>query len=139
MADKVIDFQAAKERIQSSNLKDKEFSIESEIKWVEEQLDIADIELEEVTADMEELTQYILELTNYMAGISVALSIRDAGVDDWMDALKEQRQGMKRELVEEEEVQIQFELDLEDDKDYDDSELIIDFIPDGWSLDDDNR
>ena len=134
MADKVIDFQAAKERIQSSNLKDKEFSIESEIKWVEEQLDIADIELEEVTADMEELTQYILELTNYMAGISVALSIRDAGVDDWMDALKEQRQGMSKELREEE-VQIQFELDLEDDED----DLIIDFIPDGWSLDDDNR
>ncbi len=134
MADKVIDFQAAKERIQSSNLKDKEFSIESEIKWVEEQLDIADIELEEVTADMEELTQYILELTNYMAGISVALSIRDAGVDDWMDALKEQRQSMSKELREEE-VQIQFELDLEDDED----ELIIDFIPDGWSLDDDNR
>ena len=134
MADKVIDFQAAKERIQSSNLKDKEFSIESEIKWVEEQLDIADIELEEVTADMEELTQYILELTNYMAGISVALSIKDAGVDDWMNALKEQRLGMSKEL-QEEEVQIQFELDLEDDED----ELIIDFIPDGWSLDDDNR
>ena len=83
---------------------------------------------------MEELTQYILELTNYMAGISVALSIRDAGVDDWMDALKEQRQGMSKELKEEE-VQIQFELDLEDDED----DLTIDFIPDGWSLDDDNR
>ena len=134
MADKVIDFQAAKERIQSSNLKDKEFSIESEIKWVEDQLDIADIELEDVTASMEELTQYILELTNYMAGISVALSIKDAGVDDWMDTLKEQRLGMSKELKEEE-IAIQFELDLEDDED----ELIIDFIPDGWSLDDDNR
>ena len=56
MADKVIDFQAAKERIQSSNPKNKEFSIENDIKWVEEQLDIADIELEDVPASMDELT-----------------------------------------------------------------------------------
>ena len=131
MADKVIDFQAAKERIQSSNLKDNEFSIENEIKWVEEQLDIADIELEDVTASMEELTQYILELTNYMAGISVALSIRDAGVDDWMDALKEQRLGMNRELVAEEEVAVQFELDLGEDEE----PLLFDFVPE-FDLDD---
>ena len=109
MADKVIDFQAAKERIQSSNLKDDEFSIENE---------------------MEELTQYIMELTNYMAGISVALSIRDAGVDDWMDALKEQRLGMNRELVEEE-VAVQFELDLGEEEE----PLIFDFIPE-FDLDD---
>ena len=130
MADKVIDFQAAKERIQSSNLKDNEFSIENEIKWVEEQLDIADIELDDVTASMEELTQYILELTNYMAGISVALSIRDAGVDDWMEGLKEQRLGMNRELVEEE-VAVQFELDLGEEEE----PLIFDFIPE-FDLDD---
>ena len=78
MGDKVIDFQAAKERIKSAKVSDSDFSIEKEIAWVDEQLEVADMELEEITNEMEELTQYIIELTNYMAGISVALSIRDA-------------------------------------------------------------
>ena len=129
MGDKVIDFQAAKERIKSARVSDSDFSIEKEIAWVDEQLEVADMELEEITNEMEELTQYIIELTNYMAGISVALSIRDAGFDDWEDKLRTERQNMSRTPLASEGAPIQFELDLDDET------LIVDFIPE-FDLDD---
>jgi hypothetical protein len=130
MTTKVIDFQAAKERIKAANPDDQEFSISSEIGWVEEQIDAADEELTEITNVMEELTQYIIELTNYMAGISVAMSIQDNGFDTWMDALKEQRSSMVGGRVTQEEIPTQLELELESEDDF-----IIDFIPD-FELDD---
>ena len=127
MADKVIDFKAAKERMQKKP--SDEFSMAREIEWVNSELDRADEELNESTEEMEDLTQYIMELSTYMAGITVALGIQESnGVDEWMQTLKAQRESLG--YGEEEEIApIQFELELEDET------LIVDFIPE-FDLDD---
>ena len=127
MADKVIDFQAAKDRMQKKPID--EFSMAREIEWVNSELDKADEELSEITEEMEDLTQYIMELSTYMAGITVALGIQESnGVDEWMQTLKAQRESLGYG-EEEEKAPIQFELELEDET------LIVDFIPE-FDLDD---
>ena len=128
MADKVIDFQAAKDRMQKKPTD--EFSMAKEIEWVNNELDKADEELNEITEEIEELTQYIMELSTYMAGITVALGIQESnGIDEWMQTLKAQRESLGYGEEEEEEAPIQFELELEDET------LIVDFIPE-FDLDD---
>ena len=129
MADKVIDFQAAKDRMQKKPTD--EFSMAKEIEWVNNELDKADEELNEITEEMEELTQYIMELSTYMAGITVALGIQESnGIDEWMKTLKAQRESLgDGEEVEEEKAPIQFELELDDEI------LTVDFIPE-FDLDD---
>ena len=124
MADKVIDFKAAKERMQKKP--SDEFSMAREIEWVNSELDKADEELSEITEEMEELTQYIMELSTYMAGITVALGIQESnGIDEWMKILKAQREalGYGEEVVEDKKAPVQFELELEDEI------LTVDFIP----------
>ena len=128
MADKVIDFQAAKDRMQKKPID--EFSMAREIEWVNSELDKADEELSEITEEMDELTQYIMELSTYMAGITVALGIQESnGIDEWMQTLKAQPESLGYGEEEEEEAPIQFELELEDET------LIVDFIPE-FDLDD---
>ena len=128
MADKVIDFQAAKDRMQKKPTD--EFSMAKEIEWVNSELDKADEELTEVAEQMDDLTQYIMELSTYMAGITVAMGIQESnGIDDWMKTLKEQREALGYGEEVEEQAPIQFELELEDET------LIVDFIPE-FDLDD---
>ena len=128
MADKVIDFKAAKERMRKKP--SDEFSMAREIEWVNSELDRADEELNEITEEMEELTQYIMELSTYMAGITVALGIQESnGVDEWMKILKAQREALGYGEEVEEKAPIQFELELEDEI------LTVDFIPE-FDLDD---
>ena len=128
MADKVIDFKAAKERMQKKP--SDEFSMAREIEWVNSELDRADEELNEITEEMEELTQYIMELSTYMAGITVALGIQESnGIDEWMKTLKAQREALGYGEEVEEKAPIQFELELEDEI------LTVDFIPE-FDLDD---
>ena len=128
MADKVIDFQDAKERMQKKPTD--EFSMAREIEWVNSELDRADEELNEITEEMEELTQYIMELSTYMAGITVALGIQESnGIDEWMKTLKAQREALGYGEEVEEKAPIQFELELDDEI------LTVDFIPE-FDLDD---
>ena len=128
MADKVIDFQAAKARMQKNHTD--EFSMAKEIEWVNNELDKADEALNEITEEMEELTQYIMELSTYMAGITVALGIQESnGIDEWMKTLKAQREALGYGEEVEEKAPIQFELELEDEI------LTVDFIPE-FDLDD---
>ena len=128
MADKVIDFQAAKDRMQKKPTD--EFSMAREIEWVNSELDKADEELTEVAEQMDDLTQYIMELSTYMAGITVALGIQESnGIDEWMKTLKAQREALGYGEEVEEKAPIQFELELEDET------LIVDFIPE-FDLDD---
>tara|TARA_Y100001938_G_scaffold103810_1_gene141725 strand:- start:596 stop:985 length:390 start_codon:yes stop_codon:yes gene_type:complete len=128
MADKVIDFKAAKERMRKKP--SDEFSMAREIEWVNSELDRADEELNEITEEMEELTQYIMELSTYMAGITVALGIQESnGVDEWMKILKAQREALGYGEEVEEKAPVQFELELEDEI------LTVDFIPE-FDLDD---
>ena len=128
MADKVIDFQAAKDRMQKKPTD--EFSMAKEIEWVNNELDKADEELNEITEEMEDLTQYIMELSTYMAGITVALGIQESnGIDEWVQTLKAQRESLGYGEEVEEQAPIQFELELEDET------LIVDFIPE-FDLDD---
>ena len=128
MADKVIDFQAAKDRMQKKPTD--EFSMAREIEWVNSELDKADEELTEVAEQMDDLTQYIMELSTYMAGITVALGIQESnGIDEWMKTLKAQREALGYGEEVEEKAPIQFELELEDEI------LTVDFIPE-FDLDD---
>ena len=128
MADKVIDFQAAKDRMQKKPTD--EFSMAKEIEWVNSELDKADEELTEVAEQMDDLTQYIMELSTYMAGITVALGIQESnGIDEWMKTLKAQREALGYGEEVEEKAPIQFELELEDEI------LTVDFIPE-FDLDD---
>ena len=128
MADKVIDFQAAKDRMQKKPTD--EFRMAKEIEWVNSELDKADEELTEVAERMDGLTQYIMELATYMAGITVALGIQESnGIDEWMQTLKAQRESLGYGEEVEEKAPIQFELELEDET------LIVDFIPE-FDLDD---
>ena len=128
MADKVIDFQAAKDRMQKKPTD--EFSMAKEIEWVNSELDKADEELTEVAEQMDDLTQYIMELSTYMAGITVAMGIQESnGIAEWMPTLNAPRESLGAGEEVEERAPIQFELELEDET------LIVDFIPE-FDLDD---
>ena len=132
----IIDFENAKKRLADSAATGR-LNFSEELKWANDEIDRTSDRFSELSEEIAHISEYMVYLNTYIGACSVAGVAKDP-VDqnmlEWFDEFHETLDAFSMiigEPMESPSSQLEF--------DFEDEEFIIEFIPDGWSLDDDNR